>query len=104
MEKRSSVVSQNGMGTNNRHLYEAEAMVISVYQAGACKDAGVQRESVGDEGSDRPSKQGEREHGDTGIQRLSHWSDLSVGQYETNRPHYFLLETEQQVLTPVERW
>ena len=58
MEKRSYVFPQRGMGANNRHLYEAEAMVISVYQARAGKDAGVQRESVGDEGSDRPSKQG----------------------------------------------
>jgi len=52
------VFSQNGMGANNRHLYEAEAMVISVYQARACKDARVQRDSVGNQGSDRPSKQG----------------------------------------------
>ena len=91
------------MGTNNRHLYEAEALVISVYQARAGKDAGVQGDSVGNEGSDRPSNEGEEGYGDTGIQRLSHWSDLSVRQYPTNSPHYFLLETEQQVLTPVER-
>ena len=81
------------MGTNNRHLYEAEAMVISVYQARAGKDARVQRYSVGNQGSDRPSNEGEEGYGDTGIQRLSHRFDLSVGQYETNRPHYFLLET-----------
>jgi len=47
VETCSSVVSQNGMGTNNRHLYEAEALVISVYQAWAGKDARVQRDSVG---------------------------------------------------------
>jgi len=103
MEKRSSVVSQNGMGANNRHLYEAEALVISVYQAWAGKDARVQRDSVGNQGSDRPSNGSEAGYGDTGIQRLSHWSDLSVRQYPTNSPYYFLLETEQQVLTPVER-
>ena len=93
MEKRSYVFTQRGMGTNNRHLYEAEAVVISVYQAWAGKDARVQGKSAGNQGSDRPSKQGEREYGDTGIQRLSHWSDLSIRQYQTNRPHYFLLET-----------
>ena len=93
METCSSVVSQNGMGTNNRHLYEAEALVISVYQARAGKDAGVQGDSVGNEGSDRPSNEGEAGYVDTGIQRLSHWSDLSVRQYQKNRPHYFLLET-----------
>ena len=104
MEKRSHVFSQNGMGANNRHLYEAEALVISVYQARAGKDAGVQGDSVGNEGSDRPSNEGEAGYVDTGIQRLSHRAYLSVGQYETNRPHYFLLETEQQVLDLLERW
>ena len=101
MEKRSSVVSQNGMGANNRHLYEAEALVISVYQAWAGKDARVQRYSVGNQGSDRPSNEGEAGYVDTGIQRLSHWSDLSVRQYPTNSPYYFLLETQKQVLKQI---
>jgi len=92
------------MGTNNRHLYEAEALVISVYQARAGKDAGVQGDSVGNEGSDRPSNEGEAGYVDTGIQRLSHWSDLSARQYQANRPYYFLLETQQQVLDLLERW
>ena len=101
MEKRSYVFPQRGMGADNRHLYEAEALVISVYQARAGKDARVQRDSVGNQGSDRPSNEGEAGYVDTGIQRLSHWSDLSVRQYPTNSPHYFLLETQKQVLKQI---
>jgi hypothetical protein len=93
----SYVVTQNGVGADNRHL-KAQTVVISVYQTRAGKDARVQRDSVGNQGSDRPSKQGQGDNGDTGIQRLSHRAYLSVGQHETNRPHYFLLETSQQVL------
>jgi len=55
------------MGADNRHLYEAEALVISVYQTWAGKDARVQGESAGNQGSDRPSKHGKGGYGDTGI-------------------------------------
>lgn len=86
------------MGANNRHQAEAQTLVISVYQAWAGKDARVWRYSVGIEGRDRPSNKGEEGYGDTGIQGLSHRSDLPVRQYQANRPYYFLLETQEQVL------
>ena len=86
------VFSYNGMGADNRHL-QAQTLAISVYQAWAGKDAGVQGFRAGNQGRGRPPKQGKGKHGDTGIQKLSHRAYLSVGQHETNRPHYFLLET-----------